>query len=73
MKITKTGFYQLTEDLFIRNPTGCGSLPTGTVIQITQIDNMYNKVIGPDLMDWMYNDLPVEEAIDARFNNETID
>ncbi len=57
MEITKTGFYKLIEDLSTRNTTTISTIPKGTIIEITQID--HHKVIGPELYDWIWYDLPV--------------
>lgn len=62
MKITKPGQYRLLRDYKTRNSISIGTIPKGTLITITQIDTEYNKVIGPSLLDWEYNNLPVEEA-----------
>ena len=61
MIVTEKGKYKLLKDLKTRNSVGAGTIPEGTAIKITQIDNIYHKVIGPELMGWMYWDLPVEK------------
>lgn len=65
MKITKTGHYRLTRDFKTRGTISIGTIPSGTVIEITQIDDRNNKVIGPSLHDWTYNDMPVEPIADV--------
>jgi len=58
MKITKCGTYKLTEDLPVRNSIMVGVLAKGSIINITQIDEEYNKVSAVELLDWHYNDIP---------------
>ena len=62
MKIEKCGRYRLTQAFSSRGPISIVHLRAGMTIRIAQIDSINNRVIGPDLMDWMDNDLPVEEA-----------
>jgi hypothetical protein len=64
MIITKTGFYRLTADYSSRSSGTISHMQGGTTIQITQVDNTWNKVIGPELLDWEYNDIPCEPASD---------
>jgi len=59
MKIKKIGKYRLLRDFKTRNSTSVGTLPSGTVIEITQLGG--HKVIGPELYDWTYYDMPVVE------------
>ena len=59
MKIKKIGKYRLLRDFKTRNSTSVGTLPSGTVIEITQLGG--HKVIGPELYDWVYYDMPVVE------------
>ena len=59
MIIKKIGRYKLTKDFYIRNTISCSTFPKGRVIQITQIDTMGQKVIGPLLFDWVNWDMPV--------------
>lgn len=59
MKITERGLYQTTRDIQVRNLTTVGVLPAGAVINVTQIDAEYHKVFSPDLLDWVFWDLPV--------------
>ncbi len=59
MVITETGNYKLLRDFKTSNSASIGTLPAGSIIKITQIDTMYNKVIGPDLRDWTYHVMPV--------------
>ncbi len=61
MIITEKGKYKVLKDLKIRNTTSIGTLTEGSIIEITQVDEMTNKVIGPMLWDWMYHDLPLEK------------
>lgn len=61
MRITEKGKYQLLEDIKVRNSCTIGTLPKGAIISITSIDDAYHKVIGPELLDWMYWELPVEK------------
>lgn len=60
MIIDKIGKYKLIEDIRTRNSSSIGTLKKGTILDITQIDKNFHKVIGESLMDWTYWDLPVE-------------
>ncbi len=71
MKITKTGFYKLIEDLSTRNATTIATIPKGTIIEITQID--HPKVIGPELYDWIWYDLPVIIWEEMKITKEILD
>lgn len=59
MIINEIGKYRTTEEIKTRNACSIGTIPRGTVLNITQIDSTYHKVIGEPLMDWTYWDLPV--------------
>jgi hypothetical protein len=63
MKILTPGKYRLTADWSTRGTTSIGQFRKGTIITITQVDDVHNKVIGPKLHDWTYNDLPVEPVM----------
>ena len=58
MKIEKVGRYKLTKDISLRGTISIETWSKGKEFQVTQIDKMYNKVIGPDFPDWKYNDIP---------------
>ena len=59
MIVTEKGKYILLRDIITRNAASTGTIPAGTVIEITQVDRQFKKVIGPDLADWIHWDLPV--------------
>ena len=61
MEIKKIGKYKLLKDFSIRNTIAGTKLFKGEIINITQIDNMRHKIIGKELMDWMFWDLPVKK------------
>ncbi|KKL58454.1 hypothetical protein LCGC14_2225220 [marine sediment metagenome] len=61
MIVTEKGKYKLLKDFKVRNSIAIGTLEEGDVLEITQIDELTNKVIGPELMDWANNELPVEK------------
>ena len=61
MIVTEKGKYKLLKDFKVRNSIEIGTLEEGDVLEITQIDELTNKVIGPELMDWANNELPVEK------------
>lgn len=61
MIITEKGKYKLLEDITTRGSRSIGGIAKGVVIEITQIDANSHKVIGPQLMDWTYWELPVEK------------
>lgn len=65
MIVDRVGKYRLLKDFWTRNKIGCGTIPAGTVITITQIDKDHRRVIGPSLMDWTSWDLPVESMEEA--------
>ncbi len=61
MKVEKIGRYRFTEQRTLRtNSISSATFPVGMEISITQIDEEFNKIIGPELGDWQYNDLPLE-------------
>ena len=62
MKIEAVGKYRLTHLWSSRGPTSISHWPVGKVFEITQIDNKYNKVIGPAFLDWENNDIPCEHV-----------
>lgn len=61
MIITTVGKYIALEDIITRNSITITTIPKGTTINITKVDSFYHKVIGPELLDWAYWDLPVRE------------
>jgi hypothetical protein len=60
MTIATPGRYRLTEDVVTRGTISIGTLPAGAEIEITQVDAEGHKVIGPQLGDWRYWDIPAE-------------
>lgn len=62
MIITEKGKYKALQNFKIRNSVKIGTMPKGTVFEITQVDNLGHKVIGPELFDWMPCDLPVKKV-----------
>lgn len=64
MIVKKPGRYKMTKKFYVRNTVSCGTIPKGTIIEITQIDNLARKIIGPELMDWTRWDMPVIEIED---------
>jgi hypothetical protein len=63
MIVAQPGKYRLTKDFVTRGSYSVGTIPAGTVIEITQVDRMGNQVIGPDLEDWTYWEMPVEAVV----------
>ena len=61
MIITKPGKYRLLEDITNRSPISISIISKGEIIEVTQVDDIYHKVIGPPLFDWHRWDMPVEE------------
>jgi hypothetical protein len=59
MIITIPGEYKLLESYQFRGPGSVLSCDAGYIVDIRQIDKSSKKVIGPDLPDWVYWDLPV--------------
>lgn len=67
MIITKKGKYRLIKDY--RWSVGCcvgGILRAGSIINITNIDDLYHHVFSPELGDWNPWDLPVEEIFENK-------
>jgi hypothetical protein len=60
VKIMNPGRYRLTQDFATRGSNGVATLPAGTVLEITQVDAYGRQVIGPQLLDWEWWDMPVE-------------
>jgi hypothetical protein len=60
MTITTPGRYRLTEDIALRGTISISTLPAGAEIEITQVDADGHKVIGPQLGDWLYWNIPAE-------------
>jgi hypothetical protein len=58
--VKEKGKYILLEDYTMRGSIGVRTIPSGTVLNITQIDNQCHKVIGDELGDWVYWNLPVK-------------
>ena len=58
MQITKPGKYKLTERYSTRGSRSIKQFPAGVVIEITQVDLDGHKVIGPQLEDWEYYEIP---------------
>ena len=65
MIIEKPGKYKLLSDLKTRGTISVGTIPAGTMIEITQVDHECRKVIGPQLLDWHYWDIHAKEADDG--------
>lgn len=59
MIVKEKGHYRLLSDIKTGNATSVGTIPAGTILEITQIDYAAQKVIGPDLLDWKSWNLPV--------------
>jgi hypothetical protein len=64
MRVTTIGTYRLAELLTVRNAVSTGQLRVGDTIRITQIDRDGQKVIAPELLDWVGWELPVESIPD---------
>ena len=60
MIIDKKGKYRLLEDWQNRGSISTGTLPKGTILNISQIDEQHKRVISEELADWTRWDLPVE-------------
>ena len=58
MKIIETGRYILTEDFTVQGAWSIARLPSGSEIEITQVESEGHQVIGPELGDWHYHDIP---------------
>ena len=63
MIIKEPGKYKLLSPLITRTSISGMNLDTGTILNITQVDTIYKKVIGKPLLDWIYWDLDVESII----------
>ncbi len=62
MNVKQCGQYRLLRDFWARGASSCVALPKGTTIEVTQVDNINRKIVGPKLPDWIHWDLPVEEV-----------
>ncbi len=63
MEIQEKGHYRLLKDFSMRGVNCVGTVPAGKIIEITQIDRQYHKVIGPDFYDWTHWEMPVEKVL----------
>lgn len=61
--VKEKGEYVLLEDYVMRTGNRIGTIPKGTILNITQIDEQYHKVIGGELIDWVHWDLPVKPYV----------
>lgn len=61
MIIDKLGQYKLLSDYVVRSSYTIWTFPKNFILTITQIDNINRQVIGPELGDWVYWNLPVEK------------
>ena len=61
MKIKEEGKYKLTEDLYTSNITCRTKIPSGTIIDITQVDIENHKFHGPELLDWHFWDISAKK------------
>ena len=61
--VKEKGKYILLKDYTMRGSISVATMPTGTVLNITQIDNQHHKVIGDELCDWVHWDLPVKPYV----------
>lgn len=62
MRIEKIGKYRVMIPITTRNSCAICQIGIGSIIEITRVDYLYEKVIGPELLDWIHWELPVEEA-----------
>ena len=62
MTINIPGRYKLLQDWSSRGSRSIKQFSKGDIIDISQIDVGGRKVIGPALLDWARQDLPVEPA-----------
>ena len=63
MTITKPGIYILTEDFVTRGTISVGTIPKGTKLKINKVDKQNHKVVGPQLLDWTYWNMPVKKFV----------
>jgi len=57
--VREKGKYVLVRDYIMRTGNSAGTIPKGTILDITQVDEQYHKVIGKGLSDWVHWNLPV--------------
>lgn len=62
MIVDKPGRYELTERFTTRGAFSIATIMPGVIIEITQVDRLNHKVIGPMLEDWTHWELPVEDV-----------
>jgi len=63
MLVQKKGLYRLTRDFQNRGSRRIGTLKKGTLINVTQIDFEYHKVMADQLADWNFWELPLEPVV----------
>lgn len=66
MIITTPGKYRLTQDWSSRNAASICHIPKGTIIEVTQIDHVYGKVMVKQFLDWEHNCIPCELFVQQR-------
>ena len=64
MQIVTPGQYRLTADFSTYGARG-QRFCRGKIITISNVDHVHERVIGPDLPDWVSNDMPVEPVTDV--------
>ena len=64
MIVKEKGRYRVLKDLTVRMSISVYFIEKNTVLNITQIDEKNEKVIGSNLPDWVAWELPVEKEFD---------
>lgn len=60
MVVNKKGKYKVVKDIHVRTSHSTYTITAGKIIYITQIDEIYKQVIGPEIEDWTYWELPIK-------------
>jgi len=66
MLVQKKGLYRLTRDFQNRGSCRIGTLEKGTLINVTQIDFEYHKVMADQFADWNFWELPLVPVDNGR-------
>ena len=61
MRITENGLYRLTETRSFRGSISVETWNKGKMFAVTQISKINGNVIGPEVPDWQYPEIPCEQ------------
>jgi hypothetical protein len=61
MEIKEPGTYEVMLNFSLRGKISIKQIPKGSIIAVTQVDELRHKIIGPEFPDWCYWELPVKK------------